>query len=102
METFAVHKVDDNLVVSITKLPGFGKLGTATVCLGDKTKQYIELYYAGGFFKRNPDDAVMKKVTDQVVTIAQNYVNRRKIPGRVISVSFTSVLRPVKEHEHQI
>lgn len=102
METFCVHKVDDNLVVSTTKLPGFGKLGTATICLGDKSKQFIELYYAGGFFKRNSDDVAMKRVTEKVVTIAQNYVNRRKIPGRVVGVTFTSVLRPVKEHDHQI
>lgn len=101
METYNIHKVDENLVVSMVKLPGFGKLGSAVVCMSDKTKQYLDLYYAGGLFKRNPDDAVMKKVTESVVTIASNYVNRRKIAGRVVDISFTSVLRP-QAHEHQV
>jgi hypothetical protein len=92
METFAVHKVDENLVVSTTKLPGFGKLGAVVVRTPDAETQIFELYYAGGFYNRCPDEATKKKVTDEIILIAQNYANRRKL-GRVLRINYTTVIR---------
>lgn len=92
METFAVHKVDENLVVSTTKLPGFGKLGVVVVRTPEAESKIFELYYAGGFYNRFPDEEAKKRVNGEIIIIAQNYANRRKL-GRVLRINYTTVIR---------
>lgn len=92
METFAVHKVDENLLVSTSKLPGLGRMGTVVVRAPEGGNTYFDLYYAGGFYKRTTDPEVLRKVTDEIILIAQNYATRRKL-GRILRINYTKVIQ---------
>lgn len=98
METFHVQKIDSNLVVSMNKLPGFGKLGTVAIRTSDGENKLLDVYYAGGFFKRSVDAVTEKKIRTEIITIAQHYVDRRGIPGRVLRVNYTSAIRTETSH----
>lgn len=101
METFAVHKVNDNLVVSMNKLPGFGKLGTCVLRYkGDNT--LIEVYYAGGYYKRHQGAKALKEVEDQITRLAKNYATKRGMEGTIVRLNYTSIIRGEIEREHQI
>jgi len=100
MEVFTVHKVDDNLVVSMNKLPGFGKLGTCVLRYkGDNT--LIDVYYAGGFYKRRMSAEAAKKVEDQITRLAKNYATKRGMEGTIVRINYTSIIRGEMEREYQ-
>lgn len=99
VETFTVHKLDENLVISLNHLPGFGKLCTCVLrCGSDST--YIDVYYAGGYFKRSPDSESLAKVKELIKARAQNYADKRGMTGCITRLNFTSAIRTEKEHDH--
>jgi hypothetical protein len=97
METFSVHKIDENLVISLNKLPGFGKLCTCALRHNEESK-YIDVYYAGGFFKRQPDSETLARIKRHITTCAQNFADRRGMIGTITRINFTSAIRLEKEN----
>lgn len=95
MEQFTVHKVHDNLLISLEKLPGFGKAGVVNFLSKGETLKF-EVYYAGGFFKRCSDAAVYYNIQCKIMKLITNMTARKAIPGHVVDISFTSAIRKDK------
>lgn len=101
METVAVHVINDHLVVSLTKLPGFGKLGTCKVGTSD-ANVYVDIYYSGGFFKRTPEPHEVAELTQRLRKLSENRVAKTHKDVNVKRIFFTSTIRGELGHEHQI
>lgn len=96
MECYTVHKVHDNLLISLEKLPGFGKAGTVNFLSKGETLKF-DVYYSGGFFKRCADATVYYNIQCKIMKLITNMTNRKQIPGHVVDITFTSAIRKDKE-----
>lgn len=96
MESYTVHKVHDNLLISLEKLPGFGKAGAVNFLSKGEIIQF-DIYYSGGFFKRCADNTVYYNIQCKIMKLVINMTNRKRIPGHVVDISFTNAIRKDKE-----
>lgn len=74
MQGFSVHKLNEQLVVSLYPLPGFSKMGSCVVRDNTGTKSgLVTVYYTGSFFTQQESLADFEPVRKAVLKLAQNY-----------------------------
>jgi hypothetical protein len=74
MEALTIHKLNEELVVSLIELPGFRKLGTVTVKDEQGLKSgSVTVYFAGDYFSTQLKEGEFDKVRNQVTKLVRNY-----------------------------
>lgn len=101
MQAVTVHLVDEDLLISMKKLPGFKLLGTCSIRYkGDN--QLEEVYYSGEFFKQPRAKADLRTVESQITKIAKNYATKRGIDGTVMRLNLSKHIRKdLNSHDSQ-
>jgi hypothetical protein len=95
MEGVTVHKLSENLVVSVIPLPGFKILGTCVVRdeNGDKSG-LVTIYYVGDFFASTRPAVEFTKMHREVMRLAQNYAIKTKLGVATTRLNLASANRP--------
>lgn len=95
MEGVTVHKLNENLVVSLYALPGFKTLGTCTVRDGSGERSgQVTVYYAGDFFTSPRPTEDFSKMHRAVMRLAQNYAIKTKIGVATTRLNLARAVRP--------
>ena len=95
MEGVTVHKLNENLVVSLYELPGFKPLGTCTVRNkeGEWSGQ-VSVYYVGDFFTLPRTTEEFTKMHRAVMRLSQNYAIKTKIGIVTTRLNLARAVRP--------
>lgn len=95
MEGVTVHKLNENLVVSLYELPGFKQLGTCTVRDGSGDRSgAVTVYYVGNFFEASRPTDEFSKMHRAVMRLAQNYAIKTKIGVATTRLNLARAIRP--------
>lgn len=95
-----VSVVDENLAISLERVPGFGKLGTVSVRMAEGDNELIDVFYSGGFFKRLSSLEKIPSIEHEILLLASLVMPKGR-PLRVnYSVSIRKQLTELKESAH--
>lgn len=73
MEGVTVHKLNKDLVVSITRLPGFKKMGSCVIRDSEGKKSgVVDVFYSGDYFEKS-HNGDFHEVTKDVMRLAKNF-----------------------------
>lgn len=93
MEGITVHKLNENLVVSIYPLPGFRNMGSCVIRDGEGKKSgQVNIHYAGEFFRELQGEE-FEKVRKAVLKLAQNYAVKTKLGVASTRLTLSVALR---------
>ncbi|MNI45763.1 hypothetical protein D3C76_25310 [compost metagenome] len=74
MEAVTVHKLNDKLVVSLTELSGFRKLGSVVVKDEQGLKAgSVTVYFTGTYFDTQIESGGFDKTRNQITKLVRNY-----------------------------
>ncbi|MNB61193.1 hypothetical protein D3C87_957930 [compost metagenome] len=79
MEAVTIHKLNDNLVVSLTELPGFRKLGAVVVKDEQGLKSgSVTVYFAGDYFDTQLEPGEFDTTRNQITKLVRNYAIKKE------------------------
>lgn len=74
MEAVTIHKLNEQLVVSLAELPGFRKLGSVVVKDEQGLKSgAVTVYFAGDYFDQPLEEGEFDKTRNQITKLVRNY-----------------------------
>jgi len=74
MEAITVHKLNENLVVTLRELPGFRKLGSVVVKDEQGLKSgAVAVYFAGDYFDNQLEPGAFEVTRNQITKLVRNY-----------------------------
>ena len=77
MEGITVHKLNDQLTVSLHSLPGFRQLGNCVIRGEDGKKSgMVPVYFTGNFFQTKLENGEYSRVSKLIMRLAQNHAVR--------------------------
>ncbi len=94
MEAVTVHKLNDDLTVSLTELPGFRKLGSVVILDENKERaDKVNVYYVGGFFGERLDSSSFSMMRAKVLKLTHNHMLRNKLGNSTGRLNLSLVIR---------
>lgn len=94
MESFTVHKINEELTVALQPLPGFRNLGSCVVRDQEgKRAGLIQVYFVGKYFNELRNAGDFNVVEKEIRTLAKNAAIKRDIGGQITRLNLSSVLR---------
>lgn len=74
MEAITIHKLNEQLVVSLAELPGFRKLGSVVVKDEQGLKSgAVTVYFAGDYFSTQLKEGEFDTTRNQITKLVRNY-----------------------------
>ena len=94
METVTVYKVNDDLTISLTALPGFRKLGSVVI-LDEKKERVnkVNVYYVGGFFGDKLDSSSFSMMRVQILKLTHTHMLKKGLGNSTGRLNLSLVLR---------
>lgn len=99
MEAVTIQKLNDKLVVSLTELPGFRKLGTVSVKDEQGMKSgSVAVYFVGDFFDHRIEEGGFDKARNQITKLVRNYAVKNEFGVATGRLNLSVTLRECKKN----